>query len=270
MNIVSFSGGKDSTAMLLRMIELGYKIDKIVFADTSFEFPELYDYIKRVEKHIRRKITILKPEKGLFEKWFYGEVTRGVNKGKTRGFPLVAFPCWWSRESKLKPLMKYQKDADNVYIGIAYDEKERMSIKDDNLVYPLIEWEWTEQDCINYLNKKDLFNPLYVNFDRLGCWFCQKQSEKSLYVLWKNYPDLWNKLKEWDIENVKVTGHFIKNNIAIADFEESFKAGKIPNKLPKYCCSNGCESVKKAFQQKQQGLGEYFELEKELDKATNR
>ena len=30
-HVVSFSGGKDSTAMLLRMVELGMKIDMIIF-----------------------------------------------------------------------------------------------------------------------------------------------------------------------------------------------------------------------------------------------
>lgn len=39
--IVMFSGGKDSTAMLIKMIEEGQKIDKIVFADTMLEFPEM-------------------------------------------------------------------------------------------------------------------------------------------------------------------------------------------------------------------------------------
>ena len=50
--IVSFSGGKDSTAMLLHMIELDMPIDMIVFADTDMEFPELYDYIDRVPSRI--------------------------------------------------------------------------------------------------------------------------------------------------------------------------------------------------------------------------
>jgi len=99
--VVAFSGGKDSTAMLLRMIELDYQIDEIVFADTTFEFPELYEYIKRVETYIGRKITILEPDKDLFKKWMYGKVTRGANKGKVRGYPLKAFPCWWTRESKV-------------------------------------------------------------------------------------------------------------------------------------------------------------------------
>lgn len=261
-NIVSFSGGKDSTAMLLRMIELELPIDEIVFADTGFEFPELYDYISKIEEHIERKITVLKPEEGLFEKWFYGKAVKGKWKGNPRGFPLVAFPCWWSRESKIRPLHKIQKDAERVYVGIAYDEKERMSKTDGKLIYPLVDWKWTEQDCIDYLNKKGLFNPLYVNFNRLGCYFCQKQSESSLYVLFKNYPKLWEKMKWWDLESKKVSGHYIKGTESpLINIEKEFKKGKIPSKLPKYNCWNGCESVKKAFKERQCGMGEFIQVE---------
>ena len=46
-HIVSFSGGKDSTAMLLKMIEKGMPIDEIIFCDTTAEFPEMYDHIKK-------------------------------------------------------------------------------------------------------------------------------------------------------------------------------------------------------------------------------
>ena len=39
-HIVSFSGGKDSTAMLLMMLEKGMKVDYIVFVDTGKEFSQ--------------------------------------------------------------------------------------------------------------------------------------------------------------------------------------------------------------------------------------
>ncbi len=45
-HIVSFSGGKDSTAMLLMVIEYGMQIDDIIFCDTGKEFPEMYEHIK--------------------------------------------------------------------------------------------------------------------------------------------------------------------------------------------------------------------------------
>ena len=38
-HLVSFSGGKDSTALLLRMLELGMKVDEVLNCDTYMEFP---------------------------------------------------------------------------------------------------------------------------------------------------------------------------------------------------------------------------------------
>lgn len=40
-HLVSFSGGKDSTAMLLGMLERDMKIDCILFCDTGLEFPAM-------------------------------------------------------------------------------------------------------------------------------------------------------------------------------------------------------------------------------------
>ena len=42
-HIVRFSGGgKDSTAMLLHMLELGMPVNEVVNVDTGMEFPEMY------------------------------------------------------------------------------------------------------------------------------------------------------------------------------------------------------------------------------------
>ena len=70
-HIVSFSGGKDSTLMLILMLEKGMPIDDIIFADTGMEFQELYDYIDRIEKLIGLKITRLKPKKTWDDLFFH-------------------------------------------------------------------------------------------------------------------------------------------------------------------------------------------------------
>lgn len=62
-HIVQFSGGKDSTAMLLMMLEKGMQVDEIIFCDTGKEFPGMYVHIGKVEQYIGRKITTLKAEK---------------------------------------------------------------------------------------------------------------------------------------------------------------------------------------------------------------
>ena len=65
---VSFSGGKDSTAMLLLMIERGMPIDMVLAADTGMEFPEMYRHWDKVEQVLYRErgltLTILRHPKG--------------------------------------------------------------------------------------------------------------------------------------------------------------------------------------------------------------
>lgn len=61
-NSFQFSGGKDSTAMLLMALEKGMQVDEIIFCDTTKEFPQMYDHINKVEQYIGRKITRISPE----------------------------------------------------------------------------------------------------------------------------------------------------------------------------------------------------------------
>ncbi|MFR6179635.1 MAG: phosphoadenosine phosphosulfate reductase family protein [Flavonifractor plautii] len=52
---VSLSGGKDSTCLLLLMIERGLPIDAVIWADTGMEFPEMYGHISKVDEHLYRE-----------------------------------------------------------------------------------------------------------------------------------------------------------------------------------------------------------------------
>ena len=52
---VSLSGGKDSTAMLLLMIERDKPIDLVLTADTGMEFPEISVHLK---KALSKKLTV--------------------------------------------------------------------------------------------------------------------------------------------------------------------------------------------------------------------
>ena len=271
--MVSFSGGKDSTAMLLKMLELddpNYPVDRIVFADTGFGFPELYDYIKHVEKYIQEKY----PERGLhiehvfskksWNEWFFGKITRGRNEGKVRGAPLIVYPCYWAREAKLYPLQRATKECTIKYVGIAIDEKKRVSktAKEDGIRYPLIEWGWTEEDAFKYLDSIDMVNPLYVNFQRLGCFHCIKQPVRSWYVLWKKYPDLWAQAKHWDEESHKVSGHGMNQYNTLAELEQKFADGFVPEGRRPFEC-NSCDAVS-VFHDDQKGIVELWGEEDEL------
>ena len=56
-HIASVSFGKDSLAMLLKLIELNYPLDEVVFYDTGMEFACIYK--------IRDKVKTILEEKGI-------------------------------------------------------------------------------------------------------------------------------------------------------------------------------------------------------------
>lgn len=239
---IAFSGGKDSTAMLLRMIELNEPIDGIFFADTGEEWPELYAYIQRIQKHIKREITILPPPYTIKE-GIRKKITRGKRKGQYRGYPLALSPCYFMRDAKLIPQQRLQKDGITC-VGIASDEKQRVQ-KNTKLRYPLIEWGWTEQSCVDYLNKKGLLNPLYQNFKRIGCKACPKQSRGSLWLIWKYDPKTWQYIYDLNDFNKKITGNeimFLDGTFSMV--EDMFKKGYKPKVEEGYACFQ-CEGVKK-------------------------
>ena len=92
-HIVSFSGGKDSTAMLLRMVEEKMNIDEIIFCDTTVEFPEIYNHIEEVEKYIKIPITKLKTQ----ENFEYYLLNYEKKKGKAKGQLGYSFPDYRNR-----------------------------------------------------------------------------------------------------------------------------------------------------------------------------
>ena len=224
-NIYFVSGGKDSTAMLIRALEAGDRVDRAIFLDTNLEFPELYQYLDRVDNHIAEygmKIERVVTSPHSFEHFFYRPHKKGKSEGVIQGFPFVAFSafCWIRREFKKFP----NPGADDCHhIGIAYDERHRTKRKtyteevecvgcgffagtcttmvtqtSKHYTFPLIESKMTERDCINFLKERDLINPLYEYFRRIGCWLCPYQGKKSLHMLYLKYPQLWAKLLEYE------------------------------------------------------------------------
>jgi 3'-phosphoadenosine 5'-phosphosulfate sulfotransferase (PAPS reductase)/FAD synthetase len=206
MHVVSFSGGKDSTAMLVRMLELKMPVDRMVFAETFWEFDAMYEFHRTfyawMDVNYPEVEKIVVKTKATWDQWFHGKVTRGKAKGMTRGWPLSYFPCWWSREAKFKPLDKACEGAIR-YIGYAADEKRRlagisMTSADSGYTSPLAEWGWAENDCLDYLESKGLAVQLHRDFNRTGCFHCPKQPFDSLMTMCEKYPNEWRRLKELD------------------------------------------------------------------------
>ncbi|NBK80669.1 hypothetical protein D5272_19575, partial [bacterium D16-76] len=52
---VGLSGGKDSSALLLLMLEKGMPIDSVIFADTGMDFPEMAAHIAKLDALLYRE-----------------------------------------------------------------------------------------------------------------------------------------------------------------------------------------------------------------------
>ena len=142
-NIVSLSGGKDSTAMLLMMLEKKISVDHIVFFDTGWEFPGMIKHIDKLEKYIGREIVKLKykiPFNEAIKKW---------------GF--ASFKRRWCTDRKVKTIETFCKKYKpfTKWIGFSYDERQRIK-RTIGYCYPLIDWKITEEDALKYCYKKRL------------------------------------------------------------------------------------------------------------------
>lgn len=214
-HLVSLSGGKDSTAMLLGMIERGMQIDCILFCDTGLEFPAMYDHLDKLERDIGRPITRIRCEKSFEYLMFETPVARKADTEFIRKYGAIHKGYGWAgpkmrwctstlkdgpRERFLRPLREKYDVLE--YVGIAADEQYRLDRprnKQENHVHPLSDWGMTEADCLQYCYDRGYtWDGLYEHFKRASCWCCPLQSLSELRQLYRFYPALWAKLKEWD------------------------------------------------------------------------
>lgn len=229
-HIVSFSGGKDSTAMLLMMIEKGMPVDEILFCDTGVEFPELYKHIEAVESYIGRSITRLKDEHDFW--WWFGENTtiKGKHAGVKcgNGWPSMK-RRWCTGRLKERPIQRhcrnhYHGEKVVEYIGIAFDEPKRYKPTETKKM-PLYDWGVTEKQALEYCYAKGFdFGGLYNKFDRLGCYCCPLQGKKGWFTLYRDYPELWGICIEKERSREKVAFTALPNNKLLRAYEGEFEA----------------------------------------------
>lgn len=238
-HIVSFSGGKDSTAMLLMMIEKGFKIDRIINIDTTYEFPEMYRHIEKVKDYIKEYGLKIETVKIDFDYWFYKHIkTKGKNKGK-KGYSWPDFRNRWCTALKRDAFIRTvcsnetfnprkrgmgKKDKNIVeYHWISFDEKEsRINKNKDgrNIKHPLIEWEMVGKDCIEYCYSKGFdWEGLYEKFNRVSCWCCPLQRLGELKIIYNEYPELW----EWIFWLDSRSERRFRSDYSVNDLELKFK-----------------------------------------------
>ena len=222
--IASFSGGKDSTALALRLIEEDWPLDEIVFFDTGWEFPQMYKHIERFEEYTGRAVTRLQPTRP-FTEWLTERPIKARDSGEVYRYG-IGWPAAnrrWCTRDKMSTIDRHCEDAQR-YIGIAADEIARTYKFEDMLpaTFPLVTWDMDEADCLTYCYERGFdWGGLYEHFKRVSCFCCPLQRLGELRNLRKHYPELWQKMLDWD-EKIGAQNRGFRGYESVHDLEARF------------------------------------------------
>ena len=218
---LSLSGGKDSVALFLKLLEEGIKLHEVVTVDLGDEFQAVYDtllFISSICLHEGIKFTILTiPETEEYKEFvnqtgnnigmFQFLVFHHYKKNGKCGYGWCG-KCRWGTSIKKQLLNSYYQSLERFvveYVGIAADELERIDIKPHKnyaKVYPLIKWNMKEADCLQLCYKHGIrwYQDgiyLYEILDRVSCMHCQNKNLHELRMIRKYLPFLWEDFKNW-------------------------------------------------------------------------
>jgi phosphoadenosine phosphosulfate reductase len=207
---VSYSGGKDSLATLLLVMDCIEQFD-MLFIDTGLEFHETLENVDLIAKQYG--LSIKKSSAGDI---FWGSLD-------LLGPPTVE-NRWCNKICKLDPIFKliekHFPDGCLSFIGQrkyesagrARSNKIWKNPKVGNQIGASPVQNWTALHIWLYLFwKRAPYNPLYeLGFDRIGCWLCPSSSMSDLLRVKQIHPQMWErfekKLKSFAKENGRSEG----------------------------------------------------------------
>lgn len=220
-HVVGLSGGKDSTAMALRLAEVEPDVERIFLCTpTGNELPEMFEHWLHVGDLLGSRIlpvvaTSLEERIGHYN---------ALPNWRQR---------WCTRELKIEPFTRFLKShAPAVaYVGLRADEEGRGGVDYSAMVpgvttrYPLREWGWGVADVLGYLDSRGVVIP-----ERTDCAVCFYQTLGQWFDLWERHPDHYAEGERWEAE----TGHTFRSPgrdtwpAGLADLRAEFEGGRIP------------------------------------------
>lgn len=221
--IVGLSGGKDSTAMALRLMEVEPADYEFAITPTGRELPEMKAHWKRLEELLGKPMTVI-PAPTLIEL---------IVRYKT-------LPNWrmrfCTRQVKIEPFMRYVLASvpATSYIGIRADEAIGEQAREgtdwsgvEGVVqdFPLVRWKWGVTKVVAYLKERAVIIPV-----RTDCDFCFFQRLIEWWELWKYHLDLYKEAEALE----HYTQHTFRSDqrdswpAALSELRKCFEAGRVP------------------------------------------
>jgi 3'-phosphoadenosine 5'-phosphosulfate sulfotransferase (PAPS reductase)/FAD synthetase len=219
--IASMSGGKDSTAMALHLMEQGIDFDP-VFLDTGWEHEAVYDYVENDLKRILGKpvrvaegpMPELTPELEDLAVGF--EARNGGRKSGMIRWSLhkAMFPArvrrWCTRSLKIDAFKAVIAEYDMPVscVGIRGGEsaaraelpERELSTTLDCMVWrPII--DWSKKDVIEIHQRHGVApNPLYLRgADRVGCWPCIFSKKSEVRFMAEQDPERISLIRDLEV-----------------------------------------------------------------------
>lgn len=197
--LVSVSGGKDSTACLLWLLERRDKKDIVpVFADTGWEMDETYEYLEYLEKKLNIKIHRVQNELGgmreiCLHKKFMPNLVMKFCTQELKQKPLFKFMVenFYSKGIKFISINGVRREESSFRASRRVFEKKRFTYNRKGYIeyifHPILCWK--EQEVFDFIKSKGLEpNPLYKKgFKRVGCMPCVYENPKTLEYAGEKY-----------------------------------------------------------------------------------
>ena len=214
-HFVAFSGGKDSTAVALRLAELGEDFT-LLFTATGNELPELRAHIDRVVA--MTGCPLVEPPNRSLHEW----ITE-----------FEALPNWrqrWcTRLIKIVPCIAWLQahPGSTLSVGLRADEETRVGLYGDyaSYRYPLQQWGWKLPDVRHYLTTRGVEVP-----KRTDCALCYGQRLGEWWALWAEHPEEFARGEAYE----EKTGHTFRSRgrdtwpAPLVQLRKRFEAGDKP------------------------------------------
>ena len=188
----SVSGGKDSLYMLNIILHNldKYPLDGVVHFELEIDYPFIKNVIDYMENECKKhniKFVRIKPRKSWYELYEkYGMPTRKARWCNSK-YKLDSL-------KQLKEFMIKQGSYVVSYIGYCVDEVNRYEKRKENEIYPLVDFNISEDKILEWAKTVPLFNNYYKSNRRCGCMFCPMSSRINLAYLLKYYPEKYDEL----------------------------------------------------------------------------
>ena len=188
--VISFSGGKDSTATADVVVKALSNPSLVhIFGDTTLEFPSTIEYAHRFrENHPQAIFEIARNDEQVFYdvcedigpparmmRWCCsmfktGPITRVIN-GFYRNQQILTF--YGIRKSESVSRSKYNRIEDNA---------EAVKIQQQTVASPIFFWKDIDVWLYLLAEKVDFNDAYRLGYDRVGCWCCPNNNQRAQFL----------------------------------------------------------------------------------------